>query len=69
MTLEDDLFCACLNYCNALSHYKTTREKMLYKFDWTKSEKAKVMDFEKGRVNHSLERLREVINKIGDIGD
>lgn len=42
---------------------------MLYKFGWTESEKAKVMDFEKGRVTHSLERLREVINKIGDIDD
>ena len=31
MTLEDDLFYACLNYCNALNHYKTTREEMLYK--------------------------------------
>lgn len=69
MTLEDDLFYACLNYCNALNHYKTTREEMLYKFGWTENEKAKVMDFEKGRVNHSLERLREVINKIGDVDD
>lgn len=67
MTLEDDLFYACLNYCNALNHYKTTREEMLYKFDWTESEKAKVMDFERGRVKHSLDRLMEVINKIGDV--
>ena len=67
MTLEDDLFYACLNYCNALNHYKTTREEMLYRFHWTESEKAKVMDFEKGRIEHSLERLKEVINKIGDV--
>ena len=69
MTLEDDLFYACLNYCNALNHYKTAREEMLYRFHWTESEKAKVMGFEKDRVNHSLERLREVINKIGDVDD
>ena len=40
---------------------------MLYRFHWTESEKAKVMDFEKGRIEHSLERLKEVINKIGDV--
>lgn len=26
----------------------------------------KPMDFEKGRVKHSLDRLMEIINKIGD---
>lgn len=64
MTLEDDLFYACLNYCNAINHYKTTEKEMLYRFNWPESEKARVIDFEKGRVNHSLERLKEIINKI-----
>ena len=66
MTLEDDLFYACLNYCNALNHYKTTEREMLYRYDWCGSEKAKVMDFEKDRVKHSLDRLMEIIDKIGD---
>ena len=64
MTLEDDLFYACLRYCDALNHYKTTREEMIYAFHRTESEKAKIMDFERGRVEHSLERLKEVMDKI-----
>lgn len=63
-TLEDDLFYACLNYCNALNHYKCAREEMLYRFEWTESEKEKVMHFERGRVASSFERLMKIVNDI-----
>lgn len=69
MTLEDDLFYACIRYCEALNHYKTQKEKMIYGFEYREYEKEKIMDFEKVRVENSLERLKEVIDKIGDVND
>lgn len=65
-TLEDDLFYACLNYCNALNHYKTTEKEMLYRFEWSESEKEKVMRFERDRVASSFERLIKIVHDINE---
>lgn len=67
MTLEDDLFYACTNYCNSLNHYKNTREEIMFSFNsYTRREKERIIGFEEDRVRHAVDRLREVIRKIDD---
>ena len=63
--LEDQLFYACTNYCEALNHYKSTREEVIFSFNsYTDKEKEKILGYERGRVKHSVDRLTEILEKI-----
>lgn len=63
-TLEDELFYACTNYCDALNHYKTAREQLMVCFEHNRTEKEILLDFEKGKVENAFERLKNTMEKI-----
>lgn len=68
-TLEDQLFYACTSYCDALNNYKCAKEETMFHYNWTETEKDRVMQFEKDRVKHAVQRLTDILEKINGVND
>ena len=62
--LDDDLFFACLRYCESVYHYMNEREKHRWSLRFRGAEQDKIMELEEKRVRHYFQKLKDIIEEI-----
>ena len=66
MTLDERLYHACLNYCQAFTEYMCRRNEFTSPKPqlYTGRERERILDMEKGKLSHYYTKLLETIEEM-----